>query len=145
MDKESQSPRNRKELSRIKNLSPFRNIGVCQLDIAGISDLHREALVSFGEFARTHEPETPAKWCWIWPGPVVNDGGYGLIYAQDTPFVVYRLSFEWFKGVIPRGFVVMHECDKPRCWNPGHLFLGTQKENVQDMIRKGRAGWQKII
>jgi len=34
---------------------------------------------------------------------------------------------------------VLHSCDNPACWNPNHLSLGTQKENVHDMIRKNRS------
>jgi hypothetical protein len=37
----------------------------------------------------------------------------------------------------------MHSCDFRRCWNPEHLSLGTHAENMQDMIRKGRAGYQR--
>lgn len=34
----------------------------------------------------------------------------------------------------------MHRCDTPACVNPGHLFLGSQQENVADMDSKGRRG-----
>jgi hypothetical protein len=34
--------------------------------------------------------------------------------------------------------VVLHRCDNPICFNPKHLQIGTQWDNVQDMRRKGR-------
>lgn len=43
-------------------------------------------------------------------------------------------------GPIPRGLSVLHHCDNPPCCNPGprHLFVGTQIDNVNDMIAKDR-------
>jgi hypothetical protein len=38
--------------------------------------------------------------------------------------------------------VVMHRCDNPSCINLAHLVLGTQLDNVNDMISKERHAWR---
>jgi hypothetical protein len=48
------------------------------------------------------------------------------------------LIYEKYKRKIPPKMCVCHTCDNPECINPDHLFLGTQRDNVLDMIRKGR-------
>lgn len=76
--------------------------------------------------------------CWPWHR-YKDESGYGYIAFDGFKFAVHRLAFLHFKGVIPPKFEVMHTCDNPFCFNPEHLFLGTHKENMEDMVRKGRS------
>jgi hypothetical protein len=51
----------------------------------------------------------------------------------------HRYAWLLTNGSIPPGMCVLHRCDNPPCVNPSHLWIGTLKDNVQDMLRKGRA------
>ncbi len=75
--------------------------------------------------------------CWIWKGSISSDG-YGRIVINHKIYRTHRLIYEMTIGKIPDGLLVCHSCDNPLCCNPEHLFLGTYKENTQDMISKGR-------
>ena len=79
--------------------------------------------------------------CWNWAGGISNHG-YGVLYAPKKA-LAHRFSWLIHRGDIPRGdgyhgTVVMHVCDNRRCVNPDHLRLGSQADNVQDMLDKGR-------
>lgn len=50
---------------------------------------------------------------------------------------VHRVSFEEHFGPIPRGAMVLHNCDNPCCMNPMHLRLGTGVDNANDMYERG--------
>ena len=75
--------------------------------------------------------------CWEWTGSI-NGDGYGYLASGDQAIRVHRLSWEIHNGEIPEGLCVLHHCDNRKCVNPEHLFLGTKKDNAQDMIKKGR-------
>ena len=50
----------------------------------------------------------------------------------------YGLDNLLYCGEIPKGYLVCHKCDNPKCTNPEHLFIGTPNDNMQDKINKGR-------
>ena len=82
--------------------------------------------------------------CWIFLG-CLNSDGYGNIRVGDHTYGAHRVSYEAFKGPIPKGVSVLHTCDTPACVNPEHLFLGTQQDNVTDMITKGRQNFRSNV
>ena len=75
--------------------------------------------------------------CWEWIG-CVGDSGYGQGGTRNNRYSAHRFSWELHYGEIPNGLLVCHHCDNPSCVNPKHLFIGTQKDNINDMDKKGR-------
>lgn len=77
--------------------------------------------------------------CWVWGGQI-HRSGYGQMSWHDFPVYIHRLAWALWRGPIPRGLFVLHHCDNRPCFRPDddHLFLGTQRDNVDDMITKGR-------
>lgn len=82
----------------------------------------------------------PFSGCWIFMG-AINNFGYGIVGAgtRGQPNDrAHRIVYRHYKGEIPSGMFVCHTCDIPSCCNPDHLFIGTNQDNVDDMIRKKR-------
>ena len=91
-------------------------------------------------FAEKTCPE-PNTGCLLWTASL--DGkGYGQIAARGPhgwhPRLAHQIAWELAHGPIPAGLVVCHRCDTPPCVNVAHLFLGTMRDNTQDMLAKGR-------
>lgn len=83
--------------------------------------------------------------CWLWTGATITSG-YGHMSVGGrggTQARASRLSWILHNGPIPEGIQVCHRCDVRLCTNPGHLFLGTNADNAQDMARKGRQ-WRQL-
>lgn len=75
-----------------------------------------------------------ANGCLIWDGPKEKQTGYGTLGKRTA----HRLVYAIYVGPIPSGMSICHHCDNPPCCDPAHLFVGTQGDNIADMVAKGR-------
>jgi hypothetical protein len=77
--------------------------------------------------------------CWLWIGWKDADG-YGQISLggrSGRRVGAHVAAWLLAHGQLP-ALQVLHRCDNPACVRAEHLFLGTQRDNMQDMVRKGR-------
>lgn len=80
------------------------------------------------------------KTCWFWKG-ALNSKGYGSFAVERKSKLAHRYSYELHKGEIPKGMLICHSCDIPKCVNPDHLWAGTASDNAKDMFNKNRNGY----
>lgn len=76
--------------------------------------------------------------CWEWQASRFRRPPYGQFQYEGRPHVAHRIAWILSNGPIPEGKKVLHSCDNPPCCRPSHLFIGTDSDNMKDMISKGR-------
>jgi HNH endonuclease len=83
---------------------------------------------------------------WIWLGTRAGGTGgeYGSFKIAGKTRLAHRVSYELFRGPIPPGLFVLHNCDIPLCVNPECLKVGTQGDNAQDRLERGRDHWAML-
>lgn len=103
------------------------------MDIADLAQTITESCIYVGD-------------CLIWTGGT-NDAGYGRVNVRalhpegkSKLVLTHRIiaANKYGFDVLDTNIVVRHSCDTPACNNEDHLLLGTQLDNVQDMIERGR-------
>src|SRR5258707_5224000 len=77
--------------------------------------------------------------CWEWMASFYKDG-YGQFKYNGHAILAHRRAHELCVGpIMPDKPCVLHRCDNPPRVNPSHLWVGTQKDNMEDKVRKGRS------
>lgn len=80
----------------------------------------------------------PVTGCYVWTGGKASNG-YGIFHSDGKAILAHRYSWESVYGPIDDGLCVLHSCDNRGCQNAiEHMFLGSKKDNSQDMVSKGR-------
>lgn len=69
--------------------------------------------------------------------------GYGIFGWGRRSWRAHRIAWIVVEGRIPIGQNVLHRCDNRKCVERGHLYLGSQAQNVSDMVARGRHACQK--
>lgn len=80
--------------------------------------------------------------CWEWKKSSLR-GKYGRFFFDGKVYSAHRAAYIIFVNKISGHLLVCHKCDNRRCANPEHLFIGTQSDNLKDMVSKGRHYEQK--
>lgn len=102
-----------------------------------LPQLDTEAAASVSARIKRHTAPDPNCGCLLWTAQTFGIG-YGRIKILGRSYAAHRVTWELSHGPIPAGMLVCHRCDTPACVRPDHLFLGTAKDNTQDMLEKGR-------
>ena len=77
--------------------------------------------------------------CWEWTARRDKDDYGQFAISKGKSAVAHRVAYSLSVGDIPDGMFVCHTCDNPPCCNPEHLWIGTNQDNMDDMVRKNRA------
>ena len=75
--------------------------------------------------------------CWRFTGKIESNG-YGRIDFGGKQIGVHRLSAHLFLGFnLNSDKLVLHknECKYKDCWNPEHLYIGSQVDNINDTVK----------
>ena len=85
--------------------------------------------------------------CWEWQAATKKKRGEGhaIFSFKNVHYGANRIAYYLYYLVDPMELYVLHRCDNPPCVNPFHLFLGTAKDNTQDMLAKGRQGFWDCV
>jgi hypothetical protein len=116
------------------DISKFKSIK--DVDVSKFQ--HKHKTMSDEERFLSHTNKNGENGCWNWTGALYQNG-YGVFTYRYRAVKVHRYSYRLYRGQIPEGLEVCHTCDNKKCVNPEHLFLGTQQDNMTDMVNKGRS------
>ena len=105
---------------------------------------HKEISEHYDVFQRINMHNGDKNVCWEW------NGAHGLgtrgeyrprVCIDQKHYYVYRVVYQLYTGYkLQENDVVRHSCDNSWCCNPYHMMIGTQADNVADMMKRERVG-----
>jgi HNH endonuclease len=96
---------------------------------------HQKTAKDYIYWHSTVEPDG----CWSWDLKGRTKDGYAFgTWPPKKRKTAHRIAYEAYHGPVPPGLFVLHKCDRRDCVNPEHLYAGTQSNNVQDALKRGR-------
>lgn len=77
--------------------------------------------------------------CWLYNGNKAgSNNSYGILMSNGVREFTHRISAHLFLGLNLNNLKTQAnhklECPHRNCWNPDHLYVGNQKENIADFI-----------
>ena len=93
----------------------------------------KERFLSY--FPKNYQDENVIDSCWMWEG-AISASKYGSIFYGNKSYLAHRMSYIIFNGPIEIDQLVRHTCDNPCCVNPKHLILGSNSDNIIDMVKR---------
>jgi len=77
--------------------------------------------------------------CHQWIGAKMTGTGYGQVAINGKKRGAHRIAWALTAGRAPTPDEhICHKCDNPICVRPDHLWVGTRRDNMRDMIIKNR-------
>lgn len=133
------------------NKATMRAAVAALLDSPAMRDLLAEAKADVGDRFASWVRRSRSFWryvdaseergCWLWTG---SRRGANDLYGGFGGTTAHRVSWAFANGRAPlTEEIIRHICDNPLCVNPDHLEVGSQQQNVDDMVQRGRGHWQR--
>ena len=104
------------------NHRPIRKRGMSKREV-GLFERKQSKILSNGCLVST---------AWLDPN------GYRPIKYKGKEMYLHRISLELFIGrSLQKGEQANHKCHNPACFNPHHLYIGDQAQNIRDAVERG--------
>jgi len=88
--------------------------------------------------------------CWEWQAVLTNN--YGMFWFEGTMVLAHRMAYALHYNDMTiinhcKNYhennnefdCILHDCDNSKCCNPNHLYIGNNKDNIDDKVKRNRS------